>query len=161
MKLSSIASLSAFLANIIFLCASASADCFTDCMSAADCWIAGGNSDAAYCSGTEARCETDCRHQSKPFGAIAYSAKDGAFGYSDGWDSQAQAEKTAVKFCSQNGKGCESMVWFQNSCGAVAADGSTAAWGQDDSEARAKQKALSACAKAGGKKCEVVVSHCS
>ena len=143
--------------------ASATADCYSDCMDADGCGIAGFNTDASSCSGTQVRCSTDCRDQApqKSYGAIAYSSQDGAYGYSDGWDNQGKAEKTALRYCSQNGSGCEIQVWFQNSCGAVAADGNLAFWGQNDSEEEAKRLALENCMKSGGQNCEVKVSHCS
>jgi hypothetical protein len=119
--------------------------------------------DSSYCSGTSARCSTECRNSpnNKSYGAIAYSAINGAYGYSDRWDNQENAEKTALKYCSEHGSGCEMIVWFYNSCGAVAADGNTVTWGQETSETEAKRKALDECRRAGGQNCEIKISHCS
>src|SRR5258708_2355627 len=56
--------------------------CFEDCINATACTAA---SDDAYCSDTNSRCQTDCLAKigKKSYGAIAYSRKDEAFGYSD------------------------------------------------------------------------------
>jgi hypothetical protein len=53
------------------------------------------------------------------------------------------------------------MVWYRNSCGAVAADGDIVAWGQASAKRTAQQSALDKCAKAGGKKCAVETAQCS
>jgi hypothetical protein len=151
---------SCFLAVFVFfLTATANADCFTDCMGV--CWSSRSDENVSYCSATEARCETQCRHAKKSYGAIAYSKKEGAYGYSDNWEDEATAEKNALDGCKENGPGCEIVVWFYDSCAAVAGSGDIVSWGQDSREAAAKQKALDACAKEGGTKCNIKVSHCS
>ncbi len=155
-----------FLVFIILLAlspASASAaDCYRECMDVASC---GSSMDSSYCSGVQARCSTDCRHASeggaKVYGAIAYSAKDEAYGYSDGWSNQKKAEKVALKYCQEKGQKCEPLVWFYNGCGAVAADGKKVGWGQNSSLQAATQQALDNCAKSGGKNCTLKASHCS
>ena len=139
------------------------ADCYRECMDVASC---GSSMDSSYCSGVQARCSTDCRNQgpngAKNYGAIAYSGKNGAYGYSHGWTNKRKAEKIAVKNCSENGKGCKARVWFYNSCGAVAADGGKVTWGQGSTAQDASKKALDKC-KRGlfHRHCEVKVSHCS
>lgn len=138
------------------------ADCFSDCMGI--CWSSRSDENVSYCSGTEARCETECRHggaNHKSYGAIAYSKNDGAYGFSDNWNDQTTAEKNAMDACTENGPGCEVIVWFFDSCAAVAGSGSIVSWGQDFRENGAKQKALAACEKQGGTKCNLKVSHCS
>ena len=140
----------------------AAADCFTDCMG--QCWSSRSDENVSYCSGTEARCETECRngrgHQ-KSYGVIAYSMTDGAFGYSDDWDNRANAEKHALDACTERGPGCDVIVWFFDSCAAVAGSGTIVAWGQDDVQSTAGKKALEVCAKKGGTKCNLKVGHCS
>jgi hypothetical protein len=150
-----------FMIWLVFSAAWVNADCYSDCMALYGCE---SSIDSSYCSGTSARCSTECRNSAnnKSYGAIAYSAIDGAYGYSDRWDNQEKAERTALKYCSENGSGCEIIVWFYNSCGAVAADGNTVTWGQDTSETEAKRKALDECRRrAGGQNCEIKISHCS
>ena len=156
-----------FVSSLIFaffaalLSPSASArDCLTECMDASGCWSSRSDENVSYCRGTEATCEAQCRNH-KSYGAIAYSAKNGAYGFSDSWNDQKQAEKTALGYCSKRGPKCENMVWFYNSCGAVAADGKKTGWGQGSSEGAASNQALEKCKKSGGKNCEVKISHCS
>lgn len=142
--------------------ASAHADCFSDCMG--QCWSGRSDENISYCSGTEARCESECRSgggERRSYGAIAYSVTDGAFGFSDHWPSQVKAEEVALEACKENGPGCEVTVWFVNSCGAVSGSGTLVAWGQDGAESAARSKALRSCEEQGGKKCNIKVSHCS
>jgi len=142
-------------------------DCYRDCMDQSGCWSVGPESSGSYCSGTQARCSSDCLDKGpsgrgKIYGAIAYSKRNGAYGYSHGWTNQKKAEQVALKNCKENGSGCDVEVWFYNSCGAVAADGKKVAWGQGSSEQAASQQALEKCNKGFFKKhCEVKVSHCS
>ena len=63
--------------------------------------------------------------------------------------------------CTENGPGCEIIVWFFDSCAAVARGGDVVSFGNDYVEATAKKKALDACVKEGGTKCSVMVWHCS
>ena len=42
------------------------------------------------------------------YGAIAYGRKSQAFGYSFHWDSQAEAERTAMQNCAKNASGLRS-----------------------------------------------------
>ncbi len=136
------------------------ADCLRECMDASGCWSSRSDENVSYCSGTLVNCQTKCRNQ-KSYGAIAYSKKNGAYGFSDSWNNQKQAEKTALSYCAKQGSNCETMVWFYNSCGAVAADGKKTGWGQSSSKEAAGNQALEKCRKSGGKKCGVKISHCS
>jgi hypothetical protein len=96
------------------------------------------------------------------FGAIAYGPKSGAYGYSFSWDTQAQAESTAMKNCAQNGNDCEVAVWFGQQCGAVVSDvGTNYYWGLGKTSALAVADAKKTCAKQGGRICQTKVSQCS
>src|SRR5262245_41087795 len=53
------------------------------------------------------------------YGALAYSAKTGDYGYSYGFNSREQAEQRAKKECGQND--CEIAAWYSRACGAIAA----------------------------------------
>ena len=142
-------------------------DCLPDCMSVTNCWNIGANPSTPACGIYLANCQQQCRNSNKgaSYGAIAYSIENGAYGFSDSWDNREKAEKTALDYCSQHGKGCKSMVWFSNSCGAVASDGEKAAWGQASSVSAAKQQSLDKCEEGFfgffKKHCEVKVYHCS
>lgn len=139
-------------------------DCFSDCVNASNCSSLSSEHNSAYCGDAVSRCQTQCLFSTdKSYGAIAYSVKNGAYGFSDSWKDRKAAEKAALKYCSQYGKGCKAMVWFYNSCGAVASDGKKAAWGQGPSAQAASQQALDKCSKGFffKKHCEVKASHCS
>jgi hypothetical protein len=113
-----------------------------------------------WCIATRAKCERMCADK-KVYGAIAYSARDKGAGWSYGWDDQGTAEKVALSNCSKRGTACKLVIWFYNSCGAVAADGSIVTWGRDSRKAGAQQIALDECVKAGGNKCALQASQCS
>jgi len=112
------------------------------------------------CMELRAKCEYTCSNK-RSYGAIAYSAKDKGAGWSYGWDDQSKAQKVALDKCSEHGSACKLIMWYYNSCGAVAADGNIVTWGRDSTKLKAQQTALSECTKAGGKKCAIEVSQCS
>src|SRR5271154_5870814 len=69
------------------------------------------------------------------FGAIAYSQHDGASSHSYDYASQDEAEERAMQEC---GAGCKVVLWFKNSCGALAAGqghGYGVGWASSRSEA--------------------------
>ena len=141
-------------------------DCLPDCMSVTNCWHMGENPSTPACGIYLAACQQKCRNSSNgSYGAIAYSTKNGAYGFSDSWNNRKKAEKIALDYCSQHSKGCKSMVWFSDSCGAVASDGKKATWGQASSVSAAERQALDKCNEGFfgffKKHCEVKVYHCS
>lgn len=149
-----------FTILILGFATTAFADCFDQCMSIKNCWHK-GESYSSNCGDAEVNCNMSCEREAanrKSYGAIAYSRKDGAYGYSNSQDSQKEAEDLALNYCKENGAKCRSMIWFQNSCGAVAAAGRKTGWGQADTEEEAQTKALKDC---GKKNCEIKVAHCS
>jgi Domain of unknown function (DUF4189) len=96
------------------------------------------------------------------YGAIAYGPSSQAWGYSYHWDTQAQAESTAMKNCGQHGADCEVAVWFKQQCGAVVSDaGTTYYWGLGATTQKAVAEAKNSCAKGGGKICQQQVAYCS
>lgn len=146
------------------------ADCYTDCMNASGCWSHRSDENVSYCSDTQARCSSDCRdagsgddhRRGKSYGAIAYSAKDGIYGYSHGWTNQKKAETVAMGYCKESGgKKCKKTVAFADSCGAVAADGKKFGVGKNKVRMLAIDEALKKCARAGGKNCAPKISDCS
>ncbi|HTS42391.1 MAG TPA: DUF4189 domain-containing protein [Xanthobacteraceae bacterium] len=105
----------------------------------------------------------NCGPTSRPsesYGAIAYSASSGAYGYSEKYANRAQAESRAREECGKSD--CEIAAWFYNSCGAPAAD-DDGAWGgaQGANETSARQAALARCEKEGGRNCKVIATQCS
>jgi hypothetical protein len=144
-------------------------DCYRSCMDQSGCWSPDPGTSASYCSGVQARCSSECRDAAEAprpkrdtYGAIAYSKDNGAYGYSHGWKDKGKAQKVALDNCRQNGKGCKSVVWFKNSCGAVASDGKHVTWGRSTVRRLAKQEAFEKCQKSlFSGKCENIVSSCS
>lgn len=112
------------------------------------------------CMELRAKCEARCSGR-RQWGAIAYSTPDGGVGWSYNFNSLDDAKQEAMRRCKLQGKACKLWAWFENECGALAADGNIAAWGTAFLEPDAKQRALLECRKAGGKKCEVEASVCS
>lgn len=149
--------------------APAAADCYTDCMNASGCWSHRSDENVSYCSDTQARCSSECRdagsddrRHGKSYGAIAYSAKDGIYGYSHGWTNQKKAEAVALRYCKESGgKKCKKAVTFADACGAVAADGKKFGVGKNRVRVLAIDEALKKCKRAGGKNCEAKISDCS
>jgi len=115
---------------------------------------------SSMCTDIRAKCQNTCSNK-RSYGAIAYSAKDKGAGWSYNWDDQSKAQKVALDNCSAHGSACKSIVWYYNSCAAVAADGNIVTWGRDSTRPRAQQTALTECTKAGGKKCVIQASLCS
>jgi hypothetical protein len=132
-------------------------NCLYECETSL-CADFGNHSD--LCRELRAKCQAKCSNL-KYWGAIAYSAKDKGAGWSFGWNDLDKAQKEAMDRCSKQGKTCKLWAWFDNSCGALAADGSIVTWGTAYAKANADQRALLECKKAGGKSCAIQASVCS
>ena len=79
-------------------------------------------------------------------GAIAFSQRTGAVGWSYDFPTRAAAEQRALQECGQHGGGCRITTWFRNACGALAVgdgNGWGGSWGNTRHEA--ESKALSLC----------------
>jgi hypothetical protein len=138
-------------------------DCVVDCMNRSGCWSGGSVTNPEMCRDQAHRCEIQCGGQGgkKSNGAIAYSRTDKGAGWSYGFDDLSKAKKVAMENCAKNGSACEVWVTYSNGCGAVAIDGKIVTWGSASTKQSADQRALSECAKAGGRSCVVQVSQCS
>ena len=148
-----------------FPAVSEAGDCFTDCVNGVNCSSLSSEYNGAFCQDSISRCQMTCLQKTdETYGAIAYSVKNGAFGFSDSFKDRWQAQDAAMRYCSGHGKGCKKMVWFYNSCGAVASDGKKADWGQGSPVQAAERQALDKCSKGFlffKNHCEVKTSHCS
>lgn len=152
------------LSALFLLPQAAQADCVSDCQASTYC---GGSSwDCAQAQNT---CYRSCNNggggsgDKYAFGAIAYDEDSGAYGLSDGSPSEARAEKSALKFCRQNGSGCKVVETFSDTCAAIAQDkgGTVAGWGVDEDRKRAGKDALKTCGKkADDDTCYVAITHC-
>ncbi len=101
------------------------------------------------------------------YGAIAATASTGDFyGYSHGFGSRKEAERSALDDCNASAgkKGsCIVATWFYNECGALA-QGKGGNWGADwaDTEKLAAEKAMANCHDVDlSGTCHVVKSYCS
>jgi hypothetical protein len=148
-----------FLAMMLLQPLFALADCELDCLNAADCSLV---PNGGYCEISKNACLSACKSRStKSYGALAYDKTSGAFGWSDKWESKEKAEKVAIANCSKHGSNCESLIWFYNNCGAIAADGAILGWARSDAQATAEKDALTNCKNEGGANCKIKVAHCS
>jgi Domain of unknown function (DUF4189) len=139
----------------------ARASCYSDCLGS--CWMSSSagsyscTTKSGYCS---AKCMSGGNDSAPSYGAIAYSASSGAYGFSEKYGNRVQAESRALSEC---GKGdCTVATWYFNSCGALATSGN-GAWGgaQGSSERSARAQAQARCAKEGGTNCAVLFTRCS
>ena len=94
------------------------------------------------------------------FGAIAYSAKSGAQGWSNNQPSREEAEKAALTACRKHAKDCKAVVWFQNGCGALAVSSKVYGWGWGTTQALADAQAMKACSE-HAKHCKVTRRLCT
>ena len=133
------------------------ADCLYECEGPI-CADFGNKAD--FCQEIRAKCQARCSGR-RWWGAIAYSAKDKGAGWSYEWNDLDGAKKQAMDRCKVRGAACKLMAWFENECGAVAADGNIATWGTAYLKQNAQQRALLECKKAGGKKCAIEAWACS
>ncbi len=94
------------------------------------------------------------------YGAIAYSPRTGAHGWSHSFNSRRGAENAALDNCYQRAGDCRVAIWFVNACGAVAAGprGWGSAWANNSN--RAQRKALRQCSNYSGN-CRIVRWQCS
>ncbi|MFN0163375.1 MAG: DUF4189 domain-containing protein [Burkholderiales bacterium] len=94
------------------------------------------------------------------YGAIAVDhASKGinpAYGFSTGASSRQAAERIATAYCSERGRDCKPVVWFET-CGAYANSRTHYGYGYGANKADATAKALKMC---GSNQCEVVVAKC-
>lgn len=76
------------------------------------------------------------------WGAIAYSSKTGAYGYSVDVKTKRDAETEAFRQCGSN---CDLIKTFRDSCGVVAVGGKRVTWETGASREIAETKALKKC----------------
>ena len=81
---------------------------------------------------------------------------DPAYGFSTGYDTEAEAKRAAMKFCKENGDNCKVVVWFKT-CGAYASSKKYYGYGYGATKGKATAAALDMC---GQKSCKVVVAEC-
>ena len=137
---------------------SAAADCVSACQASTYC------DSEMSASGECGRRLNDCyiNECSKTlYGALAYDAENGDYGWSADFDNQTDAEQKALAGCASSSS-CKIVYDFWNSCAALAAagDGSYSIQGGDNQDA-AQRSALADCARNGGLGCEIKVWGCT
>ncbi|MET3924116.1 DUF4189 domain-containing protein [Devosia sp. 2618] len=95
------------------------------------------------------------------YGAIAFSPKTGAIGYSTKGASRGNAQDWAMYYCGQYARDCKIAVNFNNACGALAI-GRNGGWGADwgYTRAEAEADALTICRR-HDTRCRVKRSACN
>lgn len=95
------------------------------------------------------------------YGAIAFSPRNGAFGYSYNYGTRDEAEARALRECRVRGGGCRLMVWFRNACGALAVgEGYAYGWAWASSRGEARGRAMEEC-RARTRGCDIRVLVCT
>jgi hypothetical protein len=135
----------------------AAGDCVYNC-EGSTCYDFGNKSD--FCQQLRAKCQARCSGR-RWWGALAYSPKDKGSGWSVDWNDVNQAKQDAMKKCAKEGAACKVWAYFENECGAVAADGAIVTWGTAYLKENAQRLALQECGKSGGKSCKIEVWACS
>ena len=97
-----------------------------------------------------------CQTSADRYGAIALSDTTGRWGSSYDLATQASAEEAALRYC--NADDCQVVVWFANTCGAVARRPDFVAWGLGETREVAEDAALAEC---GTDACQVVGWACT
>ena len=94
-------------------------------------------------------------------GALAYSRRNGALGYSYNFDDEDGARDRALSECRKYSNDCKIARIFTNVCVMVARDGTKLgwAWGFEPDERR--RRAISECRGDGGRNCKVVTTFCT
>lgn len=94
------------------------------------------------------------------FGAIAYSANNGAWAWANRYQSRQAAEQAALSACRRNGGVyCQIATWFQGACGSLVRGNNPQQWGSGYGPD--KQSAYNAAMRNCGQGCQHVASVCS
>lgn len=150
---------------LVFCPQPAAADCASACES--ERWACSEAADTWTCGSQFQICVQNCiggGDNTDNFGAIAFSSSTEIFGYSRDFDMRGAAENRAISECRKAGGAddCEVVVWFNQSCGALASDGD-GMFGSDwaATKKKAKSKALSNCQQHTSKACTIRKSLCT
>lgn len=97
------------------------------------------------------------------YGALAYSKRDGSFGWSTGFGDSESANDYAMEKCGQRGKGCYVVISFSNLCASVSADDSGGVfWGTAGTRQEAQHQSQLYCKRDGdAATCEIKIWACS
>lgn len=101
-------------------------------------------------------------HKASRYGALAMDATTGVTGGVVNANSKAEAEKQAIRQCSDNGKNkhCKVLSWVRNGCIAAAEGRVGKTWKLSAATGipnRAESAAMGLCKKSGASNCRIVV----
>ena len=144
--------------GLVLAGAAAKADCVSACQASTYC------DSEMNASGECGRRLNDCyinECNKTLYGALAYDAENGDYGWSADFDNQAAAEQKALSGCNASSN-CKIVYDFWNSCAALAAgsDGRYSIEGGDKQDI-AQRSALATCEKDGGQDCKIQVWGCT
>jgi serine/threonine-protein kinase len=94
------------------------------------------------------------------FGSIVYSIEARQYGWANNQPSREAAEQAAMGACRKLASDCRVLVWFRNSCGALATASKSHAAETADTQSEAEAKAMKLCAKRS-RHCKVTRSFCT
>lgn len=97
------------------------------------------------------------------YGAIAYSTRNGAFGFSTQYGDSDSANQAALDQCAKRGSGCRVIISFSNLCASVVADDDDGVfWGTAGTRLEAQRQAMLYCRRDGDPgTCEIKAWACS
>ncbi len=104
---------------------------------------------------------TNSTNPGNAFGAIAYSPSTQMYGSSVQKSRQA-AEASALRDCmaKTNSHDCRTLVWFENSWGALAiANNGAVGTGWGSNEGKAKHSAIKMCSQYSGTNCRIIFTR--
>ena len=95
------------------------------------------------------------------YGALAYSRRTGALGWSYNYDDDASARERALDECQKYARDCKIGRVFTNTCVMVARDGTRMGWAWDGTDDARRRRAIQECRGDGGRNCTIVARFCT
>jgi len=94
-------------------------------------------------------------------GALAYSRRTGALGYSWNFDDEDGARERAMSECRKYSNDCKIARIFTNTCVIAARDGTKMGWAWGFKSSERRRRAISECRGDGGRNCKIVAQFCT
>jgi hypothetical protein len=95
------------------------------------------------------------------YGALAYSRRNGALGWSYNYDDEDAARERALDECRKYARDCKIGRVFTNTCVMVARDGTRMGWSWDGTTDARRRRAMQECRSDGGRSCKIVAQFCT
>ena len=94
-------------------------------------------------------------------GALAYSRRTGALGWSYNYDDEESARERAMQECRKYANDCKIARTFQNVCVSVARDGNHMGWAWGYAGPERRRRAIDECRSDGGRNCTIAAQFCT